>query len=332
MPPGWFTLWAPGPAIPVCSPGAGNQPANASDPSALQGEFVTYVADFEDGHSSRWHALRTADGREIPLEFDAPPTAVTGMQVQVHGATIGEKLHVSQLDLLPSAARMKAEPDLYAAPAQDTYALVLVDLGSGVDKTAAQGQTYMFSTTATDKSFASYYNEVSYGKYTVSGDIIGPFSFTMTTCDTSGMYKAIEPQITGTYNHLIYYFNKSSLCDWGGLGEEGSISRPAKRTWMNGSLSCVVLMQEPGHNLGLMHANTIKCGTASFSTTPATSCTITEYGSTMSTMGGGCTRCEPLLLNGNERPTWRRCGVSTTRPPAVLGAGTWATTAPRWIC
>src|ERR1700679_1865149 len=37
-----------------------------------------------------------------------------------------------------------------------------------------------------------------------------------------------------------------------------------------------------------MHANTMKCGTSSFSTTPVSSCTITEYGSSMSTMGGGC--------------------------------------------
>ncbi len=69
---------------------------------------------------------------------------------------------------------------------------------------------------------------------------------------------------------------------------------------MNGSLTCVVLMQEPGHNLGLMHANTMKCGTGatatSFSTTPATSCTITEYGSQLTTMGGGC-----RTLNAYER-------------------------------
>ncbi len=146
---------------------------------------------------------------------------------------------------------------------------------------------YLASMTPTDKSFAAYYNEVSYGKYQVTGTVIGPYPFSMTTCDTTGMYKAIEPMITGTYNHLIYYFKQSNLCDFGGLGEEGSALKPAKRTWMNGSLSCVVLMQEPGHNLGLMHANTMKCGTSSFTTNPA-SCTITEYGSSMSTMGGGC--------------------------------------------
>ena len=66
---------------------------------------------------------------------------------------------------------------------------------------------------------------------------------------------------------------------------------------MNGSLTCVVLMQEPGHNLGLMHANQIKCGTSSFSTTPGTTaCTITEYANSMSTMGSGC-----KSLSGYER-------------------------------
>jgi len=291
--------------------------AVASDaPGTYRGEFVTYVADFDDGHSERWHAVRTSDGREIKLDFDTPPTLQTGDQVRFSGKTVDGKLQVSTYERLavPKASQ-KLEPPTYQAPAQDTYALVLVDLGAGANVTAAQGQTAMFSTTPTDKSFASYYSEVSYGQYTVSGDVIGPFAFSMTTCDTTGMYKAIEPQITGTYNHLIYYFNRSTLCDFGGLGEEGSVARPAKRTWMNGSLSCVVLMQEPGHNLGLMHANSIKCGTDSFSTTPATSCTITEYGSTMSTMGAGCKQ-----FNAYER--WYMQWLSGCNGVRVPSSGT----------
>jgi hypothetical protein len=273
-----------------CAPGSSATSPAEVDPGVVTGEFVTYVADYRDGHSEWWHAVRTADGHELRLDFETPPTAATGNQVRVHGETLGERFHVSSLEVLPklAVAAEGAEPELIAAPAEDTFALVLVDLGGGVNLTAAQGLKALFSTTPADKSFASYYGESSYGKYQVSGDVIGPFTFAMTTCDTTGMYQAIEPQITGTYNHLIYYFNETSLCDFGGLGEEGSSARPAKRTWMNGSLSCIVLMQEPGHNLGLMHANTIKCGTSSFSTTPASSCTITEYGSSMTTMGGGC--------------------------------------------
>ena len=218
-----------------------------------------------------------------------------------------------------------SNPPTYPAPATDTYALVLVDLGSGVNVTADSATKTMFSSTPSDKSFASYYAEVSYGQYTVTGDVIGPFSYTMTTCDTTGMYQAIEKQITGSYNHLVYYFNRSTLCDWGGLGEEGSVLRPAKRTWLNGSLSCVVLMQEPGHNLGLMHANSIKCGTSSFSTTPASSCTITEYGSTMSTMGSGCKQ-----FNAYER--WYMQWLSGCNGVKVPGSGTFNLLPLETIC
>ncbi|HEY6475009.1 MAG TPA: hypothetical protein VI456_00420, partial [Polyangia bacterium] len=287
--------------VPACSPNSfdGQAGAGASDdPGAVTGEFVTYVADNRDGTSEWWHAVRTTDGREIRLDFDRPPLTATGTQVRVHGDLTGERLHVSSLEALPALQiAAEGEPPTFESPVSpDTYALVLVDLGMGVNMTADKATTILNGSGATDKSFAEYYGASSYGKYQVQGSVIGPYPFSMTTCDTTGMYKAIEPMITTTYNHLIYYFNETSLCTFGGLGEEGSALKPAKRTWMNGSLSCVVLMQEPGHNIGLMHANTMKCGTAamatgtitSFGTDPVDNCTITEYGSSMSTMGGGC--------------------------------------------
>ncbi|HVV49519.1 MAG TPA: hypothetical protein VHO06_07665, partial [Polyangia bacterium] len=256
----------------------------------MTGEFVTYVADNWDGSTEWWHAVRTSDGHEVRLDFDKPPMTATGTQVRLHGDLVGERFHVSNLEELPPLQiAAEGQPTTYQSPmSPDTYALVLVDLGSGVNIDATQGAKYLNSQVATDKSFAEYYNASSYGKYQVQGTVIGPYTYSMTTCDTTGMATAIEKEITGTYNHLIYYFNSTNLCTFGGLGEEGSALAPAKRTWMNGSLSCVVLMQEPGHNIGLMHANTMKCGTNSFDTDPVDDCTITEYGSSMSTMGGGC--------------------------------------------
>ncbi len=127
---------------------------------------------------------------------------------------------------------MAGEPDTYAAPATDTYALVLVDLGKGVNVTTASGQTTLFANGPTDKSFANYYKEVSYGKYQITGDVLGPFPYTMTDCNTNGtngttgMYKAIEPMITGTYNHLIYYFNQHQPLPVGRPGR-GRLDREA---------------------------------------------------------------------------------------------------------
>jgi MYXO-CTERM domain-containing protein len=312
------------------SGGAGTLP---TDPAAVQegtvqeGEFVTYVADYEDGHSERYHALRQSDGRELRVSFDAPVGLVTGSRVRLRGATMAEGFRVSDYELLSSpptsTQTVESTPPTYEAPpSPDSYALVMVDLGTGVDIDAGTAQRNVFSTTAADKSFASYYYESSHGKYTITGAVVGPFAYSMTTCNTTGMFQTIEAANTAAlapYKHLIYYFARTSLCTFGGLGEEGSQSMPAKRTWINGSqngnIGCTVLMQEPGHNLGLMHANTMTCGSASFSTTPMTSCTITEYGNTLTTMGSFCRQ-----NNGYEK--WYEQWLTGCNGVRVTSSGT----------
>ena len=198
---------------PACSPNSFDAGSADGDPHALTGQFITYVADNKDGTTEWWHAVRTASGREVRLDFDTPPFTATGTQVRIVGDMVGANMHVASLEGIPAVdIAAEGEPTTYAAPSPDSYALVLVDLGSGVNITAAQGMTYLSSTTPSDKSFADYYNESSYGKYQVTGAVIGPYPFSMTTCDTTGMYQAIEPMITTTYNHLIYSFNETSLC------------------------------------------------------------------------------------------------------------------------
>jgi hypothetical protein len=276
--------------------------ANSATPSVRaqevhEGQLVSYVADFEDGHSEHYYSLKVGEAPGVRLVFDSPPNLTAGSRLRVSGDTTGESLHVADYKVLSAAQTVDSAPPEYAAlPAQDTYALVLVDLGSGVNVDTATGTKLMFSTTPSDKSFASFYYESSYGKYSITGDVVGPYMYSMTTCNSDAMDMALQAQIPKKYNHYIYYFSKTSLCAWQGLGQEGSANRPAAATWMNGSLNCVVLMQEPGHNIGLMHANTMACGSASFSTTPSTSCTITEYGDGLTPMGGGCHQ-----LNGYEK-------------------------------
>jgi len=311
-----------------CTPQAEPPVGLAADPEALSGEFVTYVADFDDGHSERWHALRLPGGRELRLDFDAAPPVTTGHKLWVRGDLVTDKrMHVTAFDTGPELARVGGaltgdEPELIAAPAIENYAIVLVDTGAGVNMTPAQAQARLNSAVATDRSFATYYSESSYGKYGVAptSTVLGPFNFTLSTCDTSGMASAIETMLGATtvasYQHLIYYFNRTTTCSFGGLGEEGSTGRPSKRTWMNGSLTCVVLMQEPGHNLGLMHANTMNCNGSTFSATPASGCTITEYGSQLTTMGGGC-----RVLNGYER--WYSQWYSGCNAVTAPGSGTY---------
>ena len=93
----------------------------------------------------------------------------------------------------------------------------------------------------------------------------------------------------GTFNHYLWYMgSRTSVCGWSGLGEVGTPTRPANDTWYNGSSSCVVMIQEPGHNLGMQHSSSMDCGTASFADTPQGNCTHSEYGDPYDPMGGGC--------------------------------------------
>jgi len=47
----------------ACAPGSDSgAPSAAADPNAIEGELVTYVADFLDGHSERYQALRPTTG------------------------------------------------------------------------------------------------------------------------------------------------------------------------------------------------------------------------------------------------------------------------------
>jgi hypothetical protein len=274
-------------------------------------------ADFADGQSEPSYGLRLSDSGELALHFESPPAITTGTSMDIRADLTTKGRRAGFIEPL-SAAKTDRSADsvaVHIATSSASYAFVLVDLGAGVNVTAVRARTAMFSTDASDKSFASFYRESSNGRYSITGDVIGPYAYAMTTCDIMGMARMIEPQITKTYDHIIYYFNKTQLCPFGGLAEEGSVANPARRTWLNGTLACGSLMHEPGHNLGLMHANTMSCPGASFSGDPAMSCTIMPYGSPWTPMGSGCHQ-----LNGYEK--WYERWLSGCDGVRVTSSGT----------
>jgi len=302
------------------APGAGGLLA---PPGATEGTLERYVATFDDGHSERWYSLQTGDGSPpVRLAFDGPPRSQSGARIRVWGDAEGGNLRVARYEELAPAPDL----DVRAASKQETYAFVLVDTGSGVNITAAQAQTAFFSTTPADKSFADFYNESSFGQYTVTGDVVGPYTYPDTSCNTDGMANTVQPMIGKTYNHYVYYLGqKDSSCGFTGLAQEGSINRPAHNTWLNASAGCVVTAQEPGHNLGMMHSNTITCSGASFSSSVGSSCTIKEYGDKLTPMGSGCHQ-----LNAYEK--WYMGWLSGCNAVKVTASGTFNLVPPESQC
>ena len=80
--------------------------------------------------------------------------------------------------------------------------------------------------------------------------------------------------------NLVYVFPQMSACGWSGLAYIG-----ASGVWSNGRNSLLVYGHELGHNFGLLHAGSLRCG-ATVMTGP---CTVSEYG-------------DPFNVMGNQRP------------------------------
>ena len=172
--------------------------------------------------------------------------------------------------------------------------MILIDIGGGTNLTAENAlKEIVGPSTNNDPPLRNYYAEVSYGTEELDGRVFGPFQYAIGSCNTSGMPTAFRAMVDqmggGTFNHYLWYIgSRTSACSWSGLGEVGTPDRPANDTWYNGSSSCVVMIQEPGHNFGMQHSSSMDCGSASFHDTPEGNCTHSEYGDPYDPMGGGC--------------------------------------------
>ncbi|HEY7372551.1 MAG TPA: MYXO-CTERM sorting domain-containing protein [Polyangia bacterium] len=281
-------------AVPAC----GNDPntTGIEDPAlhgATVGEVQALVADMPDGTSQRQYFLGVA-GSDTALRLtfagEAEPMLTTGDRIGVWGDRLGDEFLVSRHLLIPLPADESSVTSalIGATPKPQTSVFVIVDVGGGSNITNDKANMTVFDPGTT---FAAVYDKISFGILKMSGDVQGPFSYPMTTCDSSaytGLKNAVKPMVQGTYNHYMWYFgSKVSACAWSGIGSEGNIATPQKDAWYNASTGCTVLVQEVGHNQGWMHSSTLACTGATFATDPTT-CKSSEYGNRMTPMGSGC--------------------------------------------
>jgi hypothetical protein len=290
-------------AIAAASACANTDDASWIDDPALRGatvgEVEAMVADHEDGTSERHYFFNVAGAggaRGLRLVFPGgqEPTLASGDRVGVWGDLLGDEFRVSRHVVMPAPAETSIVSALIGAPAKPrTAVFVIVDVGGGAGTvTAASATTTVFSP---GNNFASVYDKLSFGIQKMSGDVQGPFSYPMTTCDYSGLRNAVKPMVQGTYQHYMWFFaTKVSACAWSGIGSEGNTGRPQSDSWYNASTGCTVLVQEVGHNMGWMHSSTLACSGQTFVDDP-TSCTSSEYGNRMTPMGSGCG-----MLNGHD--------------------------------
>ena len=172
------------------------------------------------------------------------------------------------------------------------WAFVLVDVGQGVDLTREQAFDKLFSTQR--RSVHTYYDEVSYGTQVVEGDVFGPLHVTPTAwlCDNyPQIVQQLQTLVPKDYDQYLWYVgSRIQNCEWRGLSQMGRAAAPLPHSFYNGESQCQVLIQEPGHNFGMVHSSAMRCREAglpvSMTTDPA-GCEHDEYGNPFDPMGGG---------------------------------------------
>lgn len=274
----------------------------------ITGELVGSVADdFKHGTSITLYTLHTFD-RDLDLSFAAAIPGIEGMlhrQVTVRGISLADIMAVDSLgratpDEVQQCASARStttrafasQPDAAPATCSTTgtqrIAVLIVNfpnntpsLPTGLDQ-AAYWNKVLFGA---NPSVNGFWNEVSYGQTSATGDVFGPFALSQSyDCTTTGaMENAAIAAAAGTvdftqYNRIVIVFPAAS-CTFGGLANVGCQSAS---TVINHQYSIVWLpisswyepddinpqmwggaAHELGHNLGLGHANTLDFGSLS---------------------------------------------------------------------
>ena len=292
-------------------------PSQAEAP-VYEGALVTYRAGYDDGTSEEQLFLeQTKDGVETELQlfFDAEPAIPSGTELKVWGVKDDRGLAVERFEVVAMSENQRrsqaersqlaqggfAQTDsaLVGADAFPTrrFAFVLVDIGGGVDRTKEQVEATMFGDGDDVRSVRTYFQEVSYERQDIDGDVLGPFRFEMDGCNTRELANQLRSRIPGNYDHYLWYMgSRNRSCGWSGLAQSGIPDNPRRDTWYNGSFGCVVLIQEPGHNLGGQHSSRIDCGDEPFVDVPEGNCQHLEYGDPYDPLGGGC-----FHMNGYQK-------------------------------
>jgi MYXO-CTERM domain-containing protein len=283
----------------ACVPPSASEEEPPVPPGAVRGQLITSVFDFSD-HSEVRHTLRLPSGQERELRFESTLEPPAGGTIDVWGSDDGASIRVSRV----AAAR----DDLFEGQSAlvngtkkppKKWAFVLVQNGATSNLSMANAQLKLFSDAA--NSIKTYYHEVSYGLQDLTGDVIGPLPFD--PADAPGglcqnfpvVGQALRPMIQGTYDQYLFYFlSPIRNCPWGGVAILGTAAKPSRDSYYNASAECVVLVQEPGHNFGMVHSSALRCskdGAAVSMIDPEDpnggTCQHDEYGNAFDPMGGG---------------------------------------------
>ncbi|WP_428775557.1 Ig-like domain-containing protein [Vibrio sp.] len=282
------------------------------EPASIQGTISIDVADFSD-HVKMKYTVKDNKGKRTEIALDKQPAwLANGQKVRVRGQHKNGKFVSSEgeIDLLESTTSTTStsgttSTSANAVSGQRSVLAVEVHgpLYDVVANTEERIQDILFNQTN------QYYQEASYGKVSITGDVAQPVvvDYNTDSCDTYDLTDKVDQALRrqgyepDNYDHVAYLIPYYSACRWNGKANVGG-----PRMWIK-RFEVSTVKHEMGHNLGLYHANKKECGTA---TTNSSNCTTIEYGDTYSGMSNST---HPYHFNGfhKEQLGWLDGQIAT---------------------
>jgi hypothetical protein len=228
------------------------------------------------------------------------PDVVTGARVAVRGTRLDDDIVVSSSADAPTGSGTNSSgltvvsAPTYTSPGPQKAIVMLINFTNNTSQ--PWDSSYISAEMFTNPDSVNlYYQDTTYGKVSVSGDVVGWFTvpYASTGCETNYYNWMVEADKVATasgvnfanYTRKIYITNGSDDCSFGGRGTIGGtpgwslISQNLPGT----------IAHEIGHNLALHHAQLLDCKSSQIASSYA-GCTIGvapygDYGDPSDVMG-----------------------------------------------
>lgn len=283
----------------------------------VEGQLVELHRDVLDGPPLPGYGLDRGESTRM-LDPDQPQ-ALVGQQVAVEDTSNAPGLQ-------GQAQETDGVQQLAAAAGTRTTAVVLVNFANNTSQpvTPAQMKSRVFTGAG---SVSDFYEQQSGGTVELggiadpTGDVFGWWTLPMnvpTACPDSSMMTIRQQAVTygnsqgvnlNSYQHVILYFPDNPGCAWAGLGE-----LPGNWSWINDVNYTSVIAHEVGHNMGVHHAATLKCGSQTL-TSSTSGCSYVEYGDGFDVMGSSS-----ALMSAWQRAKLSQLPTAARRSVTASGA------------
>ncbi|QRK06238.1 hypothetical protein JQX13_39975 [Archangium violaceum] len=270
------------------------------------GELEVLVVDSPSLGESRLEYFLVEGHQRRPVVFSqgAPEGLRSGLKLKLRGRRVGDRLVAEEAEVDTHAAALQAAAGTCGVTGVQRSLVILAAFPGPRPTNTVEGTREVFFS-STRRSLAGYWHEVSEGRTTTTGDVVGWYTLDRAySCnDTHAMreaaLRAADADVDFTRYDRVFIVHPMPQegCSYSGLATLScaSLSTPdgtvqASTAWLvagymsQHDMAVELVTHEAGHNLSLNHA-----GSRDFGAEPlgylGTQGVVTEYGDLFSTMG-----------------------------------------------